>query len=105
MRSLTRSLCPSVCVFLAYKVIKEEMDVGANPLRQSANPSRQCLEAEKEANSTVGTIRIKTVNRVKNTILRLCKCIVWPQLEYYNTGSHCKKPDMEKLCVVWPNLI
>ena len=43
------------------------MDLGVI-MHKSAKPSRQCVEEEKEANSTVGTIRRKTVNRVKNTI-------------------------------------
>ena len=43
-------------------------------------------------NSTVGTIRRKIVNSVKDTILRLFKFIIRPRLEYY-----IQEPEMEKL--------
>ena len=43
------------------------MDLGVI-LHKSAKFSRQCVEAEKEPNSTVGTIIRKIVNRVKDTI-------------------------------------
>jgi len=56
-------------------VIEEEMDLGVI-MRNSAKPSRQCAHVEAEANLTVGTIRRKIVNRVKDTILRLYKCII-----------------------------
>ena len=61
------------------------MDVGVI-MHKSANPSRQCVDTEQEANSTVGKIRRKIVNRVKDTIVRirrLYKPIVRPQLKYY----------------------
>src|SRR6218665_959830 len=57
------------------------------------------VEAEREANSTVGTIRRKIINRVKDTIMMLYKCI-GHILEYYIqalSGSHYHKPDMDKL--------
>jgi len=41
-------------------VTKEEIDFGVI-MHKSAKPSRQCVEADKEANSTVGTIRMKIV--------------------------------------------
>ena len=44
-------------------MIEEEMDLGV-----SAKPSRQCVEAAKEAISTVCTLIRKTTNRVKDTI-------------------------------------
>jgi len=60
------------------------MDLGVI-MHKSAKPSRKCThaEAEKDANLTVGTIQNRIVNLVKNTILRLYKCIVKPELEYY----------------------
>jgi len=63
-------------------VANEEMDFGVI-MHKSAKPSRQCVEADKEANSAVGTIRRKIVISVKDTILMFYKCIVRPQLEYY----------------------
>jgi len=39
---------------------------------KSAKPSRQWVEAGKQANSTVSTIRRKMVNRVNDKLLRLC---------------------------------
>jgi len=44
-------------------VIEEEMN-----LDMSAKPSRPCVEAAKEAISTVCTLIRKTTNRVKDTI-------------------------------------
>ena len=41
-------------------MIMEEMDFGVI-MHKSPKPSRQCVEADKEANSTVGTIRRKIV--------------------------------------------
>ena len=54
-------------------------------MHKSAKPSSQCphVEAEKEANLTVGSILRRIVNLVKDTVLRLYKCIVRPELEYY----------------------
>jgi len=43
----------------------------------------QCVEAEKEANLIVGTIRRRIVNKVNETILRLYKCSLRRLLEYY----------------------
>ena len=47
-------------------------------MHKSAKPSSQCphVEAEKEANLTVGSIQRRIVNFVKDTVLRLYKCIV-----------------------------
>jgi len=47
-------------------------------MHKSAKLSRQCahVEAEKEANLIVSTIWRKILNRVKDTMLRLYKCIV-----------------------------
>src|SRR6218665_3097402 len=45
-------------------------------------PSRQCAEASKTANSTLGMIRSTLVTRNKDTILRLYKSLFRPQLEY-----------------------
>ena len=67
-------------------MIEEEIYVGLIT-HKSSKPSRQYIEAEEEAR-TVGTIRIKLI--VSCTPLRLSKCIVIPQLEYY-----IQKPDME----------
>ena len=57
------------------------------------------VEAEREANSTVGTIRRKLVNRVKNTISMSYKCILLhrPHFGILHTGSHYHKPEMDKL--------
>jgi len=54
-------------------------------MHKSATSSSQCahVEAEKEANLTVGSIQRRIVNLVKDTVLRLYKCIVRPELEYY----------------------
>ena len=82
MRSL--SLCVCFCVFfLVLKVTEEEMDLCAI-MHKSAEPSSNLLivEAEMEVNSTVGTLRRKIVNRVKDTISMLYKCIGYI-LEYY----------------------
>ena len=53
-------------------------------MHRSAKPSRQCAKASKNANSTVGMhmIRRTLVTRDKNTLLRLYKTLVRPQLEY-----------------------
>ena len=60
------------------------MDLGLI-MHKSATPSRECahVEVEKEATLSVYRIRRKIVNRVNDTILRLYKCILRPQLEYY----------------------
>ena len=63
------------------KVSEEERDLGVIMLR-SAKPSRQCAEASKKANSTLGLIRRTIVTRGKDTKLRLYKTLVRPQLEY-----------------------
>src|SRR6218665_1239762 len=60
--------------------------------------------AEREANSTVGTIRRKIVNRVNDTIMMLYKCI-GHILEYCIhvqalSGTHYHKLDMDKLTKV-----
>src|SRR6218665_718815 len=53
------------------KVSEEERDLGVI-MHRSAKPSRQCAEASKKANSTLGMIRT-IVTRDKDTILRLYK--------------------------------
>ena len=63
------------------KVSEEEKDLGLI-MHKSAKPSRQCAEASKKANSTLGMIRRTIVTRDKDTILRLYKSLVRPQLEY-----------------------
>src|SRR6218665_2574699 len=63
------------------KVNEEERDLGVI-MHRSAKPSRQCAEASKKANSTLGMIRRTIVTRDKDTILRLYKTLVRPQLEY-----------------------
>src|SRR6218665_334478 len=61
-------------------------------------PSRQCAEASKKANSTLGMIRMTIVTTNKDTILRLYKSLVRPQLEYcIQVWSPHLKQDMEKL--------
>src|SRR6218665_3105677 len=62
------------------KVSEEERDLGVI-MHRSAKPSRQCAEASKKANSTLGMIRRTIVTRDKDTILRLYKSLVRPQLE------------------------
>src|SRR6218665_3688619 len=75
----------------------EERDLGVI-MHRSAKPSRQCAEASKKANSTVGMIRRTIVTRDKDTILRLYKSLVRPQLEYcIQVWSPYLKQDMEKL--------
>ena len=49
---------------------EEERDLGVITHR-SAKPSRQCAEASKKANSTLGMIRRTIVTRYKDTILSL----------------------------------
>src|SRR6218665_2934321 len=63
------------------KVSEEERDLGAI-MHRNAKPSRQCAEASKKANSTLGMIRRTIVTRDNYTILRLYKTLVRPQLEY-----------------------
>src|SRR6218665_39569 len=63
------------------KVSEEERDLGVY-MHKSAKPSRQCAEASKKANTTLGMIRRTIVTRDKDTILRLYKSLVRPQLEY-----------------------
>ena len=63
------------------KVSEEERDLGVI-MHRSAKPSRQCTEASKKANSTLGMIRRTIVTRDKDTIRRLYKSLVRPQLEY-----------------------
>ena len=60
---------------------EEERDLGVI-MHRSAKPSRQCVEASKKANSTLGMIRRIIVTRDKDTILRLYKTLVRSQLEY-----------------------
>src|SRR6218665_199249 len=67
-------------------------------MHRNAEPSRQCAEASKTANSTLVMIRRTIVTRDKNTILRLYKTLVRPQLEYcIQVWSPCLKQDMGKL--------
>src|SRR6218665_2570194 len=79
------------------KVSEEERDFGLI-MHRSAKPSRQCAEASKKANSTLGMIRRTIVTRDKDKILRLYKSLVRPQLEYcIQVWSPHLKQDMEKL--------
>src|SRR6218665_1186548 len=79
------------------KVSEEERDLGVI-MHRSAKPSRQCDESSKKANSTLGMIRRTIVTRDKDTILRLYKTLVRPQLEYcIQVWSPYLKQDMEKL--------
>src|SRR6218665_245193 len=79
------------------KVSEEERDLGVI-MHRSAKPSRRCAEASKKANSTLGMIRRTIVTRDKDTILRLYKSLVRPQLEYcIQVWSPYLKQDMEKL--------
>src|SRR6218665_2823335 len=79
------------------KVSEEERDLGVI-MHKSAKPSRQYAEASKEANSTLGMIRRTIVTRDQDTILRLYKSLVRPQLEYcIQVWSPYLKQDMEKL--------
>ena len=63
---------------MVLKVSEEERDLGVI-MHKSAKPSRQCAEASKKANSTLGMIRRTIVTRDKDTILRLYKSLVRPQ--------------------------
>src|SRR6218665_983535 len=63
------------------KVNEEESDLG-EIMHRSAKSSRQCAESSKKANSTLGMITRTIVTRDKDTILRLYKTLVRPQLEY-----------------------
>jgi len=60
-------------------------------MHKSAKPIMQCVEAAKEAISTVCTIIRKTINRVKDTgLLKLYKWMHrWATVEILLTGSHC----------------
>src|SRR6218665_2505909 len=79
------------------KVSEEERDFGLI-MHRSAKPSRQCAEASKKANSTLGMIRRTIVTRDKDKILRLYKTLVRPQLEYcIQVWSPYLQQDMEKL--------
>src|SRR6218665_773802 len=79
------------------KVSEEERDVVVI-MHKSSKPSRQCAEASKKANSTLGMIRRTIVTRDKDTILRLYKSLVRTQLEYWiQVWSPYLKQDMEKL--------
>jgi ribonucleases P/MRP protein subunit RPP40 len=79
------------------KVSEEERDLGVI-MHKSAKPSRQCAEASKKANSTLGMIKRTIVTRDKDTILRLYKSLVRPQLEYcVQAWNPYLKQDIEKL--------
>src|SRR6218665_3301523 len=79
------------------KVSEEERDLGVI-MHRSAKPSRQCAEASKKANSTLGMMRRTIVTIDKDTILRLYKTLVRPQLEYcIQVLSPYLQQDMEKL--------
>ena len=79
------------------KVSEEERDLGVI-MHKSAKPSRQCAEAAKKANSTLGMIKRTIVTRDKETILRLYKSLVRPQLEYcIQVWNPYLKQDIEKL--------
>ena len=61
--------------------VTEEADLGiivSNDLK----PSKQCVSAVKKANMTLGMIKRHIVSRDKNTIVRLYKSLVRPELEY-----------------------
>src|SRR6218665_1603537 len=64
-----------------FVVSEEERHLGVI-MHRSAKPSSQCAEASKKANSTSGMIRRTIVTRDKDTILKLYKSLVRPQLEY-----------------------
>src|SRR6218665_2163712 len=67
-------------------------------MHRSAKPPRQCAEASKKANSTLGMIKRTIVTRDKDTIVRLYKTLVRPQLEYcIQVWRTYLKQDMEKL--------
>ena len=55
-------------------------------MHKSAKPSRQCAEALKRANSTLGMIRRTIVTRENDTILRLYKHWLGHS---WNTESMC----------------
>jgi len=79
------------------KVSEEERDLGV-VMHKSAKPSRQCAEAAKKGNSTLGMIRRTIVTRDKDTILRLYKSLVRPQLEYcIQVWNPYLRQDIEKL--------
>ena len=69
------------------------MDLGVI-MDKSSTPSRQCAHVRSRSYLTVGTIRMKIVSRVNDTILRLYLGDFFIILE---TGNHCYKQDMEKL--------
>ena len=52
------------------KVSEEEIDLGVI-VHKSAKPSRQCDEASKKANPTIGMTRKTIVTRDKDTTIRL----------------------------------
>jgi hypothetical protein len=81
----------------ALRVSDEERDLGVI-MHKSAKPSRQCTEAAKKANSTLGMIKRTIVTRDKDTILRLYKSMVRPHLEYcIQAWNPYLKQDIEKL--------
>jgi len=45
-------------------------------------PTSQCIEAVKSANKTLGMISRTFMFKDKNTMLRLCKSLIRPKLEY-----------------------
>src|SRR6218665_1988881 len=84
MRSLTRSLCLSVCVFSGIESDWGRYGLGFDYAQECNTFKGMCTcRSRKESNLTVGTIQRKIVNRVNDTILRLYKCILRLQLEYY----------------------
>lgn len=62
-------------------VTSEERDLGV-VIDSSLKPSRQCVEAAKKGNRLLGIIKRTMVSRDKDTILRLYKAMVRPNLEY-----------------------
>src|SRR6218665_3600351 len=81
----------------ALKASEKDRDLGVI-MHRSAKPSRQCAEASKRVNSTLGMIRRTIVTRDKDTMLRLYKTLVRPQLGYcIQVWSPYLKQDMEKL--------
>jgi len=80
---------------MVLKVSEKERDLGVI-MYKSAQPSRHCAEVSKRANATLDMIRRTIVTRDKDTILRLYKSLVRPQLEYcIQAWSPYLKQDIE----------
>ena len=61
--------------------VSEESDLGVI-ISSDLKPSKQCVSAVKKANMTLGMIKRHIVSRDKDTIIRLFKGLVRPNLEY-----------------------